>query len=757
MAENRELSPTTIKWDRARQTQENMVKMAKMGLHVFNPSWQNIKGQPAKKIGARYSPSFTETTLTIYGTSESMTFPVQTCTRVADVKQAIATTCMVGVEELDFVVKTGCSSRKQLDYEEIGRKVTVKGIKAFKPTAHKWPHPIAVVGAGYNGIKTCIYYSKFNGDCSNFVCFDRNDKVGGYCWITAANKTSKLQTEIGSFHVWWGPEFAKDAKQRCGGWPTQWEMWPKKPRILEHFHLAAKEYGMLDICKFKTNVAEIDIVGQKEALDRYYNLTVNKLDGGEPFQQTCSVMYCFPGSMTRNRIIEYPGEDIFDGHIGYGMNDDMHYEQFTKANVAIIGNGAFAVENVRTACELGAIKAYIVTRRKNLPSPRVPCWFVHQGPIPTPGKLVLNMFKPMFDLSGMGDPWEYWSVHAPADRSRATIIQNSRFGIGDVTFLALIYGKCEYVESTIKRLTKNTLHMHNGQRLDDIHVIVKSLGLLGDHEVDRLHKMKEVVGSFCGGDYRRVLQIDPTGMNAANFTTFSTGIGTYGNLNQMKYIHDYPKEFNRMVGMGLMTQLPRNKADEKLDKPAYVTDVKFAMVGGIVIGGMAGSALAEQDAASGPYKYEMYHRAHGTDRLLKDAIEDWDKYQKEWKAGGSDHAYVPYPYDKEMIKEYFGWYNEALGTNCSVDGPDEIRTNPSGIYPEKDPAAPVVDEGTDEATRQGYEQFINQNHMMYWKEQGPKKNAMFERIMSDFLLDDMEKQVQSMGGESTYGTRLAIA
>ena len=25
---------------------------------------------------------------------------------------------------------------------------------------------------------------------SNIVCFDRNSRVGGYCWITGANKTS---------------------------------------------------------------------------------------------------------------------------------------------------------------------------------------------------------------------------------------------------------------------------------------------------------------------------------------------------------------------------------------------------------------------------------------------------------------------------------------------------------------------------------------------------------------------------------------
>lgn len=55
--------------------------------------------------------------------------------------------------------------------------------------------------------------------------------------------------------------------------------------------------------------------------------------------------------------------------------------------------------------------------------------------------------------------------------------------------------------------------------------VVKSLGLLGDWAVDKLHHQTQMSGMWCDGDWRRVLAIDPTGMNAANFTTFSLGIG----------------------------------------------------------------------------------------------------------------------------------------------------------------------------------------------------------------------------------------
>eukprot|EP00913_Durusdinium_trenchii_P029265 g27432.t1 len=71
-------------------------------------------------------------------------------------------------------------------------------------------------------------------------------------------------------------------------------------------------------------------------------------------------------------------------------------------------------------------------------------------------------------------------------------------------------------------------------------------------------------------------------MNAANFTTFSTGIGSHGFVLSQKYLHDYPSEFYRMQGMGLMKQLPKNTADKELDKPAYVFDVKYSMSASII-------------------------------------------------------------------------------------------------------------------------------------------------------------------------------
>ena len=111
-------------------------------------------------------------------------------------------------------------------------------------------------------------------------------------------------------------------------------------------------------------------------------------------------------------------------------------------------------------------------------------------------------------------------------------------------------------------------------------------------------------------------------MNAANFMTFSTGIGTYGSVNANKYLHDFPKEYGRMCGQGLLARLPKQKADEKLERPAYVTDVRFQMAAGIIINSMC-PKLREKDAVCGPYKHELYHRAHPKKKFLEVCRQDW--------------------------------------------------------------------------------------------------------------------------------------
>jgi len=647
----------------------------------------------AVPIGGRRSQTQRTVTLSIYGDeSQRLVLPVPVCQRVAAVKQTLSEALFVPADKITLVAKSGCSWRVQKDTDEVRYEVKVKGLSSFKPQPKVWPHPACIIGSGYHGLKTCMRYIK-DGN-TNFVCFDRNDRVGGYCWITGANATSKLQTEFGAFHLWWGPDFANLAG-RCGDGLfdlQKWSAWPKKKEILEHFEYAAEQYGLHAYIQFRTNVAAMKIVGGEDAEERFYQLTVDSLDKpGQVRTVPVSLMYNYPGSLTTNRIIDYPGEDVFDGEIRYGMNDDTPYDKLPGSNVAILGNGAFAVENARTCIEAKANKVYLVTRRKNLASPRMPCWFVHQAPIMVPGHMVLKMFEPMYKLTGFGDPWAFWSVHTNKERTHVSIVQNSRFGIGDITFIAVAWGRLVYLQDTLKRCSHHTLHLTSGRKVEEVTIILKALGLLGDWAVDKLHSMKEMVGSFCSGDFRRVLMIDATGMNAANFETFSTGIGTHSFTATAKYFHDFPQEIYRATKDGLFQTLPRHAAEPEYDKPAYLTDVKFGGATGVTMGMFIPKAGGEAGPLIPAYWYEMYHAAHSWERTYKQCVEEWDEYQRKWREEeGWDHEYVPYPYTKEIMSSYFEEFNNLpsiteMGRQNNID----IKIRIEGPEPRQAPPGQV--------------------------------------------------------------------
>jgi hypothetical protein len=627
--------------------------------------------------GRARSQTMRSVTLKISGGTDVIELPCYLSTTVEQMKEYIAGEALTEADRLDFFVKRGPYTTKLKEHEQLPSVTIVKGIKKFAPEKKKWPHPIGIIGQGYHGQKTAMSYIMDND--SNFVCFDRNNQWGGYCWTTGANKTSRLQTEFGSFHIWYGPQgidagymdYPSCAK---GGW----HIWPYKAEILKHFNEAGAKYGLAPHVHFQVNVSKMDIIGDKKAEDRYYLLQLDNLkEGGEKIPDVpVSIIWCYPGSLTQNRIIEYPGEELFDGAIRYGMNDDTPYDKLKGANVAILGNGAFAVENARTVLECEGLKSYIVTRRKNLASPRMPCWFVHQGPLPTPGRMILSMFKPMYDLADFGDPWKYWSVHADATRTNVTILQNSRFGIGDVTFLMCIWGLLVYVVGTVKRFSRHTLHISNGEKLENVTVCLKALGLLGDWSVDKLHGMKEMKGAYCDGDWRRCLMIDATGMNAANFTTFSTGIGTTDFVLCNKYLYDFPQEFYKIESQGFVKNLPSHKEEPEFEKPAYVTDVKYSMTSGIILDTMVPKIANMKLRGRIPaYKYTMYHKCHSFDRTLEVAKEEWDAYQATWKARGVEHEYTPYPYTKEMASEWF----KEWSTNFKIE---QVPIVPDGPGPD---------------------------------------------------------------------------
>ncbi|CAE8634061.1 unnamed protein product, partial [Polarella glacialis] len=66
-----------------------------------------------------------------------------------------------------------------------------------------------------------------------------------------ANETSKLQTEMGTYHL----QYDEDNPV-----PKNMSTWPSTAELLRHFQDVAEEYGILPYTKMCTNIKELVIL-----------------------------------------------------------------------------------------------------------------------------------------------------------------------------------------------------------------------------------------------------------------------------------------------------------------------------------------------------------------------------------------------------------------------------------------------------------------------------------------------------------------
>jgi len=643
----------------------------------------SASGQAAAEL---HSQTFFDMTLIIMATGETMTVPVQVCTQITEVRDAIA--AKVGYIEpskIDFIEKRSGGGRVLTQYEQVQHTLYVKGIKSFKVQAYKYDQPVAIIGAGYNGIKLAMFYEVTKAQ--EYVIFDRYDRVGGHCWLEMANKTTRLQTEFPTYHVWYGPEF----KDKCGGAPTKWEIWPTCDRLLEHFQLAADEWGVTPNIRFSTNVETLEMIGKATDLNRYYQLicaprnyqrkTVqgggalahqvggkndsrdangtysyqgDAIKGKEPYQTNVCAIHMWPGNLCFPRPVHYKGEETFGGMLDFAVEMRCDYTNVIGKNVTIHGHGAFTMENIRTCLEYGVKHIYLLCRKRNLTCPRVVSWFINQANPSISAAHCLNMLEVAYQHIDY-NPWDMHSVHANASRTNATFIQKTRFGIGDVYFLAGAYGLMDIIVGEVKRVTYKKVHLTNGNTIE-CDCILKCTGCLGDWKVDKLLKLKQLVGFWTNGDCRRSVYADPDGISASNFGGTTIGPAAYSYTKLVKHFVDCPNDWLRLEQEGVINMLPVHVAGFPNEEfPGYMIGAKHAVSTSMMV--ISSSAiLSAESAQENQYKHDIQHAAAPKHRILEEAKKDWEQYEKHFREKAmvpADTPYIPYLYTEEYVDEQF--------------------------------------------------------------------------------------------------------
>lgn len=588
----------------------------------------------------------TVTTLKCHGSGEVLSLPVLTCTKVREVKAMLSQRLGVDAALLRFVYKAGCTYRVNSDLEEIARRVVVHGLDSFSRVKKIYDHPHAIIGAGHLGLKLAMTWLMEGFE--NFVLFERIGQVGGTSWRRQANVTSRLQTEAAVYHLEYHDQ---------NGWPEDavTNPWPSSGQLLKHFEEVSERFGILPHIRFHTNVTNINIVASdaRDFWSQTYELTLEK-NGLESKMEMASVAF-FPGNLTNPKKVHYQGEDQFDGDIVYGISSSYDYSRCTDRNVAIVGSGAFAVENVRTCVEFHVKKIYMICRRKTLAMPRVVSWLINQSRDFISAGLMLEAMGPMYDLIGV-DQWQYYAVSSNGSRTNVHIRQASRFGIGDVYYLAMYYGKCEHLVDDIKRVSRHRVHLKSERTLEDVTSLLKLLGFTGEFENDKLMKLKELFGFWCNKDFRRYIVAEPLGVDANNFGCTSFSPGGISWAEQQVHMLAYPKDWAYIKDNSVM---PVHTADPSIDRPAYVVEARHGALVGITLGAII-PMIAERNAVTGPLKRTRMWQIHPPRKFLELAAQEWTKYSEQFQAEGlCDLPPPPYPYTLDLVESYLRKEQEA--------------------------------------------------------------------------------------------------
>mmetsp|Transcript_131393 Transcript_131393/g.293975 ORF Transcript_131393/g.293975 Transcript_131393/m.293975 type:complete len:534 (+) Transcript_131393:81-1682(+) len=496
-------------------------------------------------------------------------------------------------------------------------------------------HPIVVMGAGMGGMSTAL--DLLRRGRKDFVIIERCDGFGGTTWREVANKTTKLQTEKGTY----GPDYMDfltpvDPNQKT---------WPRRDDILAWFEEAAERHGLHEYAKLSTCILKVEPKGDT-LKDGHYALkiqdTTKEGDVIEDFKAGACVLA--PGVFYLPKDLKLPGKEKFGGYITHGSYNSLKPQKLKGEKVVLIGHGGFVIENVRTSIEHKCVDIKILCRRRHLTGPKCVSWLVSRSHIPIPGHMFVEIMNVMYNLVGF-DVWTHHGIQTNESRSHAVISQATSFGVNDVYFLTQAFGVCEVIEDEVDKLSPKCIHTKKGRDIE-CGVILKCLGSTGDPDFDDSIGLKKLVGFWVNGDPLCTTLTCAYGVQARNYAGFSLGPGYAGQIKANHWFIEYPQTWD-MVKDSLPVQV--RKEGESC---------AYKLPGGHVLGTMTivgtipwlGAQLGEMDKL----KAGKTRAAHPQDEFLAECEGEWKMYTQMMRDNGQipkDAEDIPYPYSHEKVNE----------------------------------------------------------------------------------------------------------
>jgi hypothetical protein len=306
---------------------------------------------------------------------------------------------------------------------------------------------VIIVGAGVTGLYAA---NKLLEENISFCVLDKRDIVGGI-WSKYANVTSQVNTSEGGYRL-----IEQTTRSHSDHSATR--------EILEDIGQLSKHVS--DKLFLSTTVDRILKV------DDLYQVSVTR--GGDKFDLTSKgVILAINDRVGEPRKITWENQQKFQGNIVSGISDKAKDIDWNNKKVVIVGMGAFAVENARTALVGGASHVTVVCRRHGTVCPKIIDYLNFATPYDENFKhdkksnlRNMMLWKKVYDQSGATHPesWPRKIKHA-----------GHTISVSDIWFIGHYLNKIETITGNISGMYEDGVIVDDKQYIE-ADVVVNCVG-----------------------------------------------------------------------------------------------------------------------------------------------------------------------------------------------------------------------------------------------------------------------------------------
>jgi len=297
---------------------------------------------------------------------------------------------------------------------------------------------VLIVGGGITGLYAA---NRLKEKQISFCLIEARDIAGGI-WSEYANTTSQVNTSEGAYRA-----LEKDARTNRDHSSTT--------EILEDLHQLSQNISanLYTGCKAE-RIEKIDGLYQTQVAREEEAITISSK----------GIILAVNDRIGSPRAITYEDQQLFNGTICSGASNETQGLDWRGKKVVVVGMGAFAVENVRTALENGASHVTVVCRRHGTVCPKIIDYLNFATPYDEKfahdrKSNIRNMmlWKKLYDQSNATQP-ECWMGKIKHE--------GHTISVSDIWFIAHYLKKLETVSGSISAMYDNGVIVDNQHRID---------------------------------------------------------------------------------------------------------------------------------------------------------------------------------------------------------------------------------------------------------------------------------------------------